>query len=176
MGIPIRHSRPENVLAVERTFFVTSSTWGKKRLLQSDRCAELFISVLYEYRGQDKYRLHEFVVMPDHFHVLITVGDGVTIERTVQFIKGGFAFRAGKEFGLRAPVWQKGFSESRIRDGRSFAARRNYIRNNPVAAFLARQPEEYCYSSAYSGFGLDPPPQRLKPHFYTLDGTAEAMP
>ena len=143
MAIPIRHSFPESVIASERTFFVTSSTWGKQRLLQSDRSAGLFIRVLYEYRAQDRYQLHEFVVMPDHFHVLITVGAQMTVERAVQFIKGGFAFRAGKELGMRAPIWQKGFSEVRICDQESFVARRNYIRNNPVAALLVQQPDKY---------------------------------
>ena len=176
MAIPIRHSQPRSVLATERTFFVTSSTWGKKRLLQSDRCAALFINVLYEYQRQDKYLLHEFVVMPDHFHVLITVRGAGTIERAVQFIKGGFGFRAGKEFGLRAPVWQKGFSDSRIWDERSFGVRRNYIHNNPVVALLARRPEEYLYSSAYPGFCLDPAPQWLRPHFQTRNGMARVIP
>jgi REP element-mobilizing transposase RayT len=49
--------------------------------------------------------------MPDHFHVLITVTAEMTAEQAVQLIKGGFAFRAGRELGFRAPVWQKGFSE-----------------------------------------------------------------
>jgi len=149
MAIPIRHSFPENVVASERTFFVTSSTWGRQRLLQSNRSAGLFIVVLYEYREQNKYQLHEFVVMPDHFHVLLTVGGQTTVERAVQFIKGGFAFRAGKELGMRAPVWQKGFSEVRIHDRESFTSRRNYIRNNPVADSLAQELEQYPYSSAY---------------------------
>jgi hypothetical protein len=73
---------------------------GKQKLLQSDRAAELFLRVLYDYRAQNKFRLHEFVVMPDHFHVLLTVGSEITIERAVQFIKGGFSFRAGKELGM----------------------------------------------------------------------------
>jgi len=94
MSIPHRHSRPANIAASERTFFITASTWGKRGLLQSSRAAELFIRTIYDYRGQGKYRLHEFVVMPDHFHRLSTVGSGITIEHAVQFIKGGFAFRA----------------------------------------------------------------------------------
>ncbi len=53
---------------------MTSSTWGKRSLLQSERAASLLIEVLYEYRKQGKYLLHEFVIMPDHFHILITVG------------------------------------------------------------------------------------------------------
>jgi putative transposase len=109
MAIPIRHASPERVTAGARTFFVTSSIAGKQNLLQSARSAQLFIGVLYEYRAQGKFRLHEFVVMPDHFHLLLTIDAATTIERAVQFIKGGFAFRAGKDFGMRSPVWQKGF-------------------------------------------------------------------
>lgn len=116
MAIPIRHSVGARAIAEARTFFVTSSIAEKRNLLQSDRSAGLFIRVLYEYRAQAKYRLHEFVVMPDHFHVLLTVGSEMTIEKAVQFIKGGFAFRAGRNLGFRAPVWQRGFSEAaRIR-------------------------------------------------------------
>src|ERR1700684_1059081 len=103
MAIPSRHADPVRAVAGARTFFVTSSISGKRNLLQSDRSAALFVCVLYGYRDQNKFRLHEFVVMPDHFHVLLTVECDMTIERAVQFIKGGFAFRAGGEFGFVAP-------------------------------------------------------------------------
>jgi putative transposase len=73
MSIPLRHADPLRTTAGARTFFVTSSTSGKRNLLQSDRSAGLFVSVLYDYRAQGKFRLHEFVVMPDHFHALLTV-------------------------------------------------------------------------------------------------------
>ena len=82
MPIPIRHARPEHIAAGTRTFFVSSSTAGRRNLLQSDRSARLFISVLYEYRSQAKFRLHDFVVMPEHFHVLLTLDAGITIERS----------------------------------------------------------------------------------------------
>ena len=114
MAIPIRHSDPSQIAACTRTFFVTSSIAGKRSLLQSDRSAGLFIRVLYDYRAQQKFRLHEWVLMPDHFHLLLTIDSGISIEKAVQFIKGGFAFRAGRELGFRAPVWQRGFSETRV--------------------------------------------------------------
>jgi REP element-mobilizing transposase RayT len=78
MSIPIRHADPQNLTAATRTFFVTSSIAGKRSMLQSDRSAGLFIRVLYEYRAQKKFRLHEFVVMPDHFHVLLSVDSSMT--------------------------------------------------------------------------------------------------
>jgi putative transposase len=163
MAIPIRHSDPGGIAAGSRTFFVTSSTWGKRSLLQSQRAASLFVELLYEYRKQGKFRLHEFVVMPDHFHVLITVGPELSIERAAQFIKGGFAYRAGKQLGLRAPVWQKGFSEVRVLIPGQFARIRDYIRENPVARHMVRHAPDFPYSSAYPDFELDPPPQGLKP-------------
>jgi putative transposase len=140
------------VKAGARTFFVTISSWSKQNLRQSNRAAELFVRVLYDYRTQNKFRLHEFVVMPDHFHLLITVESEMTIERAAQFIKGGFSFRAGKELGMRSPVWQKGFSEVRISDAEAFEQVRTYIRNNPVTRHLVADPADYLHSSAHPGF------------------------
>jgi putative transposase len=163
MSIPLRHADPLRIAAGARTFFVTSSISGKQNLLQSDRSAGLFVRVLYDYRSQRKFRLHEFVVMPDHFHALLTVECDSTIKRAVQFIKGGFAFRAGRELGLSAPIWQKGFSEVRILDASAFLRSSEYIRNNPVVRYLVNEVARYPYPSAYSGFELDPAPQGLKP-------------
>ena len=100
--------------------------------------------------------------MPDHFHLLITVGSDVTIERAIQLVKGGFAFRAGKELGLKAPIWQKGFSEVRVLDSEAFENQLKYIHNNPVVAKLAASAEAYSYSSASDPSELDPPPARLQ--------------
>jgi putative transposase len=120
------------------------------------------INVLYHYREQGKYRLHEFVIMPDHIHLLITVGAEMTVEKAVQLTKGGFAFRAGRELGFRAPVWQKGFSEIRVYEREAYLGMREYIRANPVKRFLATASADYPYSSLRVEFELDPPPQRLK--------------
>lgn len=177
MAIPIRHSDPTHVTAGARTFFVTSSIAGKRHLLQSDRSARLFVRILYDYREQGKFRLHEFVVMPDHFHLLLTVDSTVTIERAVQFIKGGFAFGAGRELRFLAPVWQKGFSEIRIRDANAFDRVREYIRNNPVVRHLVSDATDFPYSSAQAGFRSDPVPQWLKPASSgSTCGIAKAMP
>lgn len=177
MAIPSRYADPARVVADARTFFVTSSIAEKRNLLQSDRSAELFVRVLYDYRAQGKFRLHEFVVMPDHFHVLLTVASEMTVERAVQFIKGGFAFRAGRELGFRAPVWQKGFSEVRISDFEGYQRVTEYIHNNPVARHLVAEAAELRYSSAHAGFQLDPAPQGLKPVLHGVaTGMAKAIP
>jgi putative transposase len=177
MAIPVRHSHVANIAASLRTFFVSSSITGKRNLLQSHRSAELFVEVIYHYRSQQKFLLHSFVIMPDHFHVLMTLGREISVERAVQFIKGGFAFRAGKELGFRSPVWQRGFSEMRIFDAVGCARVREYIERNPVKRGLALNPAEYVYSSANGVFKLDEVPQGLKPRLLQPSvGTSEDVP
>jgi putative transposase len=177
MAIPIRHANTSQIVAGVRTFFVTSSIAEKRNLLQSDRSASLFVRTIYDYRAQSKFRLHEFVVMPDHFHLLLTIGSALTVERAVQFIKGGFAFQAGREFGFRAPVWQRGFSEVRVLEASAYAEITRYIRNNPVARCLVSDPSQFLHSSAHAGYELDPAPQGLKPgSCAAAAGMAKAMP
>src|SRR5882757_10993671 len=163
MSIPKRHVAPSQITAPQRTFFVTTSIHDNRSLLQSTRSAELFLNVLDGYRQQGKFALHEFVVMPDHLHLLLTVDGTISIEGAVQFIKGGFAHRAGKELGFQAPVWQKGFSEIRVLDETSYEHYCIYIRNNPVRRRLASTPDDFTFSSAGNSITLDPRPQGLKP-------------
>jgi putative transposase len=166
----------QNVVAGQRTFFATSSIAGRRNLLQSSRASQLFVDVLQDYRQQGKYLLHEFVVMPNHFHVLLTVGSNMAVERALQFIKGGFSFRAARELAFGPPVWQKGFSEIRTLDRLAFERQRNYIRENPVRRGLVAHPQEWLFSSASSCFELDPTPQWLKPLVSNLPGTPEGVP
>jgi putative transposase len=61
------------------------------------------------------------------------------------FIKGGFSHQLGSKF----PVWQRGYTDHRVRDGEEFQMRRQYIYDNPVRAKLVELPGLYPYSSAY---------------------------
>jgi putative transposase len=145
----------------EGTYFITASAFEKQSLLQSDRMAGLFIEVLFHYQKQSRYHLHEFVVMPNHFHILITPISPVPLEKAVQFIKGGFSYRVKKELGFSGEIWQTSFYDRRVRDASEYARFRHYIRMNPVRRGLVALPEEFPHSSAQ--LKLDDVPQGLKP-------------
>ena len=100
MARPLRNANSDHILSPSRTFFVTTKTSMGRALLQSERNAMLLIEVLRSYVAARKFRLHDFVVMPDHVHMLITVDSDMTIERAMQFIKGGFSYRLRKEVRL----------------------------------------------------------------------------
>ncbi len=140
MAIPTR-------TAIPGTYFVTAATYNRRRLFQVSANADLLLATLQHYRREGHYKLHAFVVMPDHIHLLLTPTD--TLERAIQLIKGGFSHRRASKL----PVWQRSFTDHRIRDRDDFDTRRNYIHQNPVRAHLTERAEDYPHSSAYR-----PPP------------------
>jgi putative transposase len=111
--------------------------------------AALFIEVLRGYMRSGKITVHDFVIMPNHVHILMTVPGEMSIEKAMQLIKGSFSFRANKELGFRGEIWQRGYSDVRILDDKSFQQHREYIENNPVKAGLANRPDEYPHGMAY---------------------------
>ena len=164
----------EHATNLGQTYMVTSTTGDRQGHFRNERWARMLIDTLYHYRGS-AYLLHEFAIMPDHIRVLIT--PLANLEKAVQFIKGGFSYRAKKELGWNGEIWQKGFSDHRIRDAKDYAEHVLYIRQNPVRARLREIAEEFPHSSAHVGFELDSAPQGLKPESSTtLGGAAEAAP
>lgn len=138
------------------SYFVLSQTAGRKPFFRHERWAKLLQEVFEHYRGE-AYSLHAYVIMPDHFHALVTPLE--SLERTMQKIKSGYSFRAKKMFEWSQDVWQAGFSDHRIRDFDDWRAHVGYIRQNPVRSRLCSHAEEYPYLA----LDLDAMPQGLKP-------------
>jgi putative transposase len=155
-----------------RTYFVSSSSAQRRPFFRHERWAKLFLEVLDGYRPE-RYLLHSFVLMPDHFHLLLT--PTASLELAVQCLKGGFSFRAKREFQWKGDIWATGFSDHRIRDREDFETHLAYIANNPAKAGLA---EQYPYCSANGRFQLDAFPRGLKPpeSSSVSIGAAEAAP
>jgi putative transposase len=139
-----------------RTYFVTAATAQRRSLFQVTATAELLQRTILDYRAQGRFLLHAFVIMPDHFHALITPAPDVSLEKAMQFIKGGFSFRLKSKLD----VWTPSFNESQIMSEDKFASCMRYVDENPVRRGLVSMPEAYPFSSAAFG-PLDPMPQHL---------------
>jgi putative transposase len=120
-----------------------------RTLLQSERNAELLIDVLRSLVAEKKFELHDFVIMPDHLHLLLTVDDEMTIEKPMQLIKGRFSYRLSHEFGFKGEVWHRGFTEEQVMSRESFEGHREYIARNPVKAGIATSSDEFPFCFRY---------------------------
>jgi putative transposase len=149
MAHPARNAASANILNPSRIFFATTKTSMGMRLLQSERNAGLLIDVLRSLVAERRFKLHDFVAMPDHIHVLVEVAGDMTIEKAMQLIKGRFSHRLSHEFGYKGEVWQRGFSEVQVMNREKFETHRKYIAQNPVKAGMVTSADDfpfcYCY-------------------------------
>jgi putative transposase len=149
MSRPSRRSNPKNAMGHPRRFFVTTKTAGGRSFFQTQRMANLLIQVLRDYMREERFTVHDFVVMPNHVHLLLTIPGDTTIEKAVQLVKGSFSFRAKRELNYQGEIWQRGFSDVRVSDERSFSVHQEHIDSNPVKAGLVSSSEEYPYGSKH---------------------------
>ncbi len=94
--------------------------------------------------------------------LLLTPANDITIEHVTQLIKGGYSHALGSILGRKREIWQRGFTDHRIRDDADYVHHRDYIHNNPVERMLVSDPTEYRYCSAFPGFKPDPWPAAVK--------------
>src|ERR1700722_5741825 len=145
MSKPSRPTAAAPAYPTARTFFVTTSVAAGRSLFQTARMANLFIEVLRSYMRAGKFEVHDFVVMPNHVHILLTIPADSSVEQALQLIKGNFSYRVKKELGFQGEIWQRGFSDVRIDDEWAMKQHHEYIAQNPVKAGLAGAAEEYPF-------------------------------
>ena len=124
--------------------FVTIATRDRRPVFEIARVAELLIDTLLHYRTLGHYKLHAYVVMPDHLHLLLTP-QAITLEHAVELIKNGFAYRLDTEL----PIWEHAFRSYSVASLHDLEIVRTYLHQLPVRANLAPAAELYPHSSAY---------------------------
>jgi putative transposase len=144
------------------SYFVTTMCAENRSIFQVPKNAQILINILFKYRDQNAYHLHEFVVMPNHLHLLLTPGESISLEKCIQFIKGASSHEIHKQQGLKLEIWQKSFHDWTIRDENDWLEKIQYIRMNPVRAKLVGSPEVWPFSSANREFVLDPIPAKYE--------------
>ncbi len=112
------------VTSTRGTFFVTAITANRRRLFQTETNANLFLDILQHYRTQGLYKLHAYVAMPDHVHLLLTTDN---LPNAMKHIRGGFSRRLASKLD----VWQRGYVDHHVVTREEFEIRRTYIHQNP---------------------------------------------
>ena len=134
---------------------MTTDTWQKHPLFINAALANIVVEQILSCRDRGFYKLHAFVVMPNHLHVLLTPAETTTIEKAMQMIKGESAHRMGLGRPNKFPIWHSGFHDRWMRNPEEYRGSKKYIEQNPVAAKLVEKPEDYGFSSAIGTYALD---------------------
>ena len=82
------------------------------------------------------WELDMHVVMPDHVHVILLVGDRAGQVRPLRDVVGAFKAQASRRAGRK--LWQRGYHDRIIRNESELNALREYIATNPLRWTLRR--------------------------------------
>ena len=112
---------------------------------------------LHEFDG-DYYELEAYTIMPNHVHILIDTSlqlenenndlesKYVQLDKIMQMIKGGSAFKANKILERKGTFWTKDSYDHYIRDEKDWENIIEYIINNPVNAGLVNDWKDWKFT------------------------------
>ena len=135
--------------------FITCSCYRRRPQLNTAERRDLFLGILEEARRKYRFVVHGYVLMPEHFHLLMTepeVGDPSVV---MKVIKERFARRVHQRsrppLALKDPVanrvWQKRFYDFNVWSERKRIEKLRYMHRNPVKRGLVELPEQWMWSS-----------------------------
>jgi putative transposase len=134
--------------------FITSSCYQRQPILHTPGRRDLFLTVLEQVRGKYGFVVLGYVVMPEHFHLLISEPEQGTPSTVVQAVKLGFARRLlaslhGPGSWPKSPshVWQRRFYDFNVWTERKRVEKLRYIHRNPVKRGLVEEPQQWRWSS-----------------------------
>lgn len=128
-------------------YLVTFATWGRRPVFSSIPRAMLASSALSDRRLWLRATLMAWVLMPDHWHGLVQLGDGESLQRLVGRVKCNTARRL-RMHGYRTRVWAPAFHDRGIRGEAALLAAARYIIANPLRAGLVRSVAAYPFWDA----------------------------
>ena len=142
--------------------YVTGNVDKRRQIFRQDSNCVAFLEEIQAGRHKYESRLICFVVMPDHFHLVVNPRDGdiqnwigelksLSARRLVAANPPGL-FRKNEEVNQ---VWQESFRTLRLWSNWMVWQKINYIHNNPLRAGLVDSARDYRWSSFRSFYHLE---------------------
>ena len=154
--------------------FITCSCYHRQPLLGTAQRRDLFLKVLEHVRRRYQFVVVGYVVMPEHFHLLISEPQERTPSTVMQALKLGFARRvladqrrrrhhAQTEVFEPGPqhIWQPRFYDFNVWTARKRVEKLRYLHRNPVKRGLVTAPELWRWSSYRAYAFAEPGPVRV---------------
>lgn len=112
---------------------------------------EMYISKLDYWSEVYAVRVHAWVLMNNHLHLLVTPSTDKGISEMLKRVAGSYGRYFNKRYGVTGTIWEGRFKNVPVVDQAHLEKIKAYIEQNPVRAGMCSLPSEYQWSSAYFG-------------------------
>lgn len=136
---------------------------NRQPIFQSDADRRRMLELLEENARQFEVAVHAYVLMDNHFHLLLTPRTADSLPRMMQAVGRRYVRYFNDSHGRTGTLWEGRYKSTLIEAERHLLACMVYIDLNPVRAGLAAQARDYAWSSHghYAGLRVE---RLLTPH------------
>jgi putative transposase len=136
-----RQFHPPHIYVDNTCYFITASTMHCQRMLDTGDRRELVQNVLKEAIQQYGIRLYAWVILANHYHLLLKTGDVAPVYKFIKRLHGDSAIQLNKHDGAPGrQVWYQ-YWDRFPRSERDFWSYFNYIHINPIKHGYVRVPD-----------------------------------
>ncbi len=130
--------------------YLITFTTGKRQAIffENDLAARAFCVALNDPRLWQEAELMCWVLMPDHVHLLVQIGDKESISQLINRLKTNAARAVNLTLGRKDRFWERGFHDKAIRSEGNIVDVARYVVMNPVRAGLVKSAGMYPYWDA----------------------------
>ena len=107
----------------------------------------LYLSLLREHAIQFGCRVHAYVLMTNHVHLLLTPADCAGASRLMKHLGQHYVQHVNRMYRRSGTLWEGRFKSCLAQDDRYVIACYRYIELNPVRAGMVAGPGDYRWSS-----------------------------
>lgn len=133
-----RHSRPHQI------YILTSVTYRRRPVFADFHLGRAVVNAMRHHDLAGNTETLACVVMPDHFHWLLSLSKHGDLSRLMASLKGYTARHIKERIDLGGdPLWQEGYHDHALRREEDVQAAARYVVANPLRAGLVERLGDY---------------------------------
>ena len=122
---------------------------NKERVFRWKEDKNLFVSLLYRYRNETDLIIDMYVVMDNHFHLLVRTGHNPEIlSLFMQKVCTSYAMIVNRKYDRVGHIFQGRFNAKFLPYKKDLRQVRSYIKQNPVKEGCVKKAKEYPWLRA----------------------------
>lgn len=136
---------------------------NRQIIFQDDADRRFFLELLADIATRNRVALHAYVLMDNHFHLLMTPSSAQGLPVTMQAVGRRYVQYFNRRHQRSGTLWEGRYRATPIQSERYLLACMSYIDLNPVRAGLAAHAADFGWSSYahYAGLRVD---RLISPH------------
>ena len=120
---------------------------NRQRIFQDPEDYRVFLTLVLKYKQLYRTRLFAYVLMTNHFHLIIEPEDRTGLAKMMHGLAMSYARYTNKKYHRTGTIWESRFKSSPIETDRYLLACMCYVELNPMRAGIVSRPEDYPWSS-----------------------------